>query len=163
MRLSSDGGSMVLLSPMGYQFPAQAGSGDQDWDANWLIVAGSVIAEDGRRWSFRAPCLTTWEARSLTDWLRAAAAGEVAPVNSKDGVEEDDLLTFTEPTLALSLLTFTEDEAVVRVHLSLEAAPPHVSDPTDLYAFSVRLRLSLTALTAAADDWERELAPFPTR
>ncbi|MGW4383941.1 WapI family immunity protein [Kitasatospora sp. NPDC004531] len=49
---------------------------------------------------------------------------------------------------------------MIRVHLSLEAAPPWAPDD-DQYA--VEIRTDPQALLAAADRWERALASFPTR
>ena len=76
MKLVSVDGATVDLRPLHYQFPGTAAAGQYDWDANWLVVRGGVRLPDGRTWSFSDPCLTTWEARSLGDWLRGVVAGE---------------------------------------------------------------------------------------
>jgi len=73
MRLESDDGIVVELSPLRYQFGSS--STPRDWDANWLIIAAAVRLSDGRSWSFADPCLTTWEARELASWLRGVLAG----------------------------------------------------------------------------------------
>jgi hypothetical protein len=160
VHLTSDGGASVELRPLAYQFPDLPGNGGDDWDANWLVVRGDVRLADGRGWSFVEPCLTTWEARSLGSWLRAVVAGEVEPSAS---VDEDALLAFAEPNVALSVAARSGGSAVVRVHLSLESRPPWLGPDVELFHFVVELDLPLPALTAAADDWDRELSAFPAR
>lgn len=115
-------GTRFSLSIAGYQFPGSTGSGPDDWDANWLSVAGDLQLPDGRSHSFVDPCLTTWEARRLADWLSAVAAGVAAP--AKHGREPG--LTFTEPCVAFSVARSSTSELGLRVYLSLEAEPPFV-------------------------------------
>jgi hypothetical protein len=52
---------------------------------------------------------------------------------------------------------------VVRVHLSLAARPAWLGRDVDIFDFFMPLDVPLPRLSAAADDWERELAPFPPR
>ena len=54
---------------------------------------------------------------------------------------------------------------MIRVHLSLEAAPPwqQGDDGPDIYQNALALQLDTTALRHAAGQWELALAPFPTR
>lgn len=66
---------------------------DSNWDANWLVVRGEIGTADGRGWTFLDPCLSTWEALSVGEWLRAVAAGGPAPDDPR----------FTEPNLAFEL------------------------------------------------------------
>lgn len=162
MKLVSVDGASVDIRPLAYQFPAITGSGEYDWDANWLVVHGDVQLGDGRRWSFSDPCLTTWEARSLANWLRAVVRGEVEPTGF-DGDAEERLEVFTEPNVALSLAARSDDSAVVRVHLSLESRPPWLAQESDIFDFFVALDLTLEDLLAAVDDWEREVSAFPER
>jgi hypothetical protein len=70
MRLASSNGNSVTVRLDGYQYPAITGSDDRDYDANWLMVAGEVV-NGARSWSFRDPCLLTWEAQELAGWLRS--------------------------------------------------------------------------------------------
>lgn len=147
--LISEDGARVELRPVAYQFGASGSRGD--WDANWLVVHGGIRTTTGEDWTFDDPCLTTWEARELGAWLRAAAENR-AP---------DGLLTFTEPNLGFSI-TRSQEPVVLRVHLSLESL--RVSEPPkDFYAYSLPLRLRRQNLITAARVWHEELAPFPER
>ena len=165
MRLGSVSGPSVELRPVGYQFPGNAGDGrGRDWDANWLLVRGDIRTADGLSWTFVDPCLTTWEARALVLWLRGVVSGETVPTPF-DGSKDERLLVFTEPNVALSLEERTDDSAVIRVHLSLEARPPWLrgnAEP-DIFEYFVAVGVSLDDASAAADDWDQGLASFPER
>ncbi|MBO7938439.1 MULTISPECIES: WapI family immunity protein [Streptomyces] len=104
------------------------------------------------------PCLLTHEAR-------AVAAGAVAVSGPDDDGELSPDTWFVEPVLAFSLAARDDAGAVLRVHLSLEAAPPwqQGDDGADIYQFFVEVRLDKAALLHAADEWEVALASFPTR
>jgi hypothetical protein len=176
VRLGAPGGASLVLVPLRYEFPdsdPEDGEPEDEepadgepagWDANWLVVRGDVRTSGGRSWTFTHPCLTTWEARTLGGWLRDVAVGAVDPVPSADA-SEDRLLTFTEPLLGLSLAGREATGATVRVHLSHEALPPGAAGqgagPTPVHVLEVHA--SVRDLSAAADEWERELAPFPVR
>ena len=165
MLLTSSDGAGVELRPTRYQFSAAPGE-PGDWDANWLQVHGCVRTAAGESWEFDDPCLTTWEARELGDWLRAAADGRVpvveAPVEDSDG-----LLTFTEPDLGFSVGAREGDSLVVRVHLSLESVAdrPRAGEGARSapYAHSVPLRVGRAQLLAAAQAWAEDTRPFPER
>lgn len=164
MRLGSSDGPAVRLVPLGYQFPARAAKvTERDWDANWLRVRGTVTPDDRRGWSFTDACLTTFEARELADWLRGVTVGEVQPCPFEAGNMEG-LLSFTEPCLALSLASLSAEDAVIRVHLSLEALPGRLSAMRpELYEHYVEVRMSPPALAVAVEDWCRELSAYPVR
>lgn len=147
MRLVS-GAVFVDLRPAGYQYPSTAGG----WDGNWLLVRGEVGTPDGRAWSFTNPCLTTWEARSLGEWLRAVAENDV-PVTSAEP------FGFTEPNLALSLADRSDDRYTVCIHLAQDSRPPWQPEGACL----LPLRLGCEELLCGADEWNRELAAFPPR
>ena len=157
MRLRSADGAAVELSIKRYQFGSS--NEPRDWDANWLVVAGVVGLPDGSMWSFEDPCLTTWEARELLDWLRQVHAGHVQP--SIWNSEEGRLLAFTEPNIAFSLAVRSEDSVTIRAHLSLESGPP--SEFGELFDSFVPLALSSWALMDAIGDWETALRAFPVR
>jgi hypothetical protein len=72
---------------------------------------------------------------------------------------------FVEPVLAFSLAEHGTGGAVIRVHLSLEAAPPwrHGDDRADVHQYFVAVRADRAALLHAADEWDRALATFPER
>ncbi|WP_340537977.1 WapI family immunity protein [Nocardioides sp. GXZ039] len=130
----------------------------RDWDANWLVVAGVVGLPDGSTWSFEDPCLTTWEARELLDWLRQVRDGLVQP--STWDSDEERLLVFTEPNLAFSLAARTEGSVTIRAHLSLESGP---AEESELFEYFVPLELTSKALVDAIVDWESALRAFPVR
>lgn len=68
--------------------------------------------------------------------------------------------------VAFSLADRTEEgTAVIRIHLSLEAAPPWQpeDDRDDIYQYVVEARTDTAALLHAADQWELALVPFPPR
>ena len=167
------GGPVVTLRPRGYQFPGVVSGQPRDWDANWLIIDGRVSAADGRSWRFSDPCLTTWEAAELSGWLRAVAAGVVAPValdqelDVLDGSgpeEREGLLTFVEPTIAFSLAGPAPDGVELRVHLSPEVRPPQPPGTTfERFGHVVSIRLPRADLISAVEVWDRERAAFPPR
>lgn len=170
MKLGSDARSVVTLEPGAYQFPNASRSPLRDWDANWLVIHGVVSTEDDGSYRFSDPCLTTWEASELGRWLRAVARGEVAPTASDcvpppgDDSEPVGLLTFTEPTIALSVASRDRDQIVLRVHLSPELGPLLLpkgeSRPTEDCVF---VQTSCVDLIAASRAWDRELASYPVR
>ena len=164
MRLGVDGGASVELRIVSYQYPDNVGDGSgRDWDANWLVVAGDAVTDDGRSWSFRDPCLTTWEARSLGEWLRAVADGSMAP-SPFDGSKAERLLVFTEPNVAFSLEARSGEDVVIRVHLSLESRPPWFGPGApDIFDFFLSVPTSVGTLTRAIDDWDRQLEQVPER
>lgn len=165
MLLTSSDGASVELRPTRYQFSA-APSEPGDWDANWLEIHGRVRTVAGESWKFDDPCLTTWEARQLGEWLRSAADGLV-PVTEAPTEDSEELLTFTEPNLGFSVGARQDDSLVVRVHLSLESVAdrPGAGEeaPYDFYAYSVPLRVAREDLLAAAQAWDDDTRPFPER
>ena len=100
-------------------------------------MAGSVLLPVGETWSFEDPCLTTWEAKELLDWLRQVQDGHVQPSASRSG-----------------------DSVTVRVHLSLEAWPPEESELFDSF---VLIEMTPQALAAAFDSWAETVSAFPVR
>nr|WP_143598363.1 hypothetical protein [Phycicoccus duodecadis] len=147
----------------GYQFPAMTTPGD--WDANWLIVEGAVRLATGESWSFRDPCLTTWEVSSLVDWLRQVADGSVQPSAFPSDDDEERLQVFTEPNLAFSLAARSQARVTLRVHFSLESLPPRLREDRDLdlFDFFVPLNVREAEAQSAADALAADLAAFPAR
>ncbi|WP_251051306.1 MULTISPECIES: hypothetical protein [unclassified Streptomyces] len=118
--LLGDHANSVELCPLRYQFSEVRGD---SYDDNWLVVGGTATTPEGI-WSFTDPCLLTDEAREVSAWLRAVAAGTVEVTGpDADGYLSPDTW-FVEPVLAFSLVGRSDDGAVIRVHLSMEAAPP---------------------------------------
>jgi hypothetical protein len=165
VRLASTTGAVVELSPRSYEFGPS--SEPEDWDANWLVIAGHVALPDGRSWSFNDPCLTTWEARELGSWLESVAAGDVEPFDFSGG-EDARLLMFTEPVVGFSLASRVGASVTLRVHFSLESEPPWRADElddddTELFDYFVELKLTTGSVAEAAAAWDAELAAFPVR
>jgi hypothetical protein len=131
-----------------------------------MIIAGRAHLPGDDQWQFQEPSLTTWEARELGDWLMAVAAGQVSPLPLT--VREDDqdgLQRFMEPNLAFSVAQADDTEVTIRVHLSLEAAPPARSHDEDhgLYSFFVTITCARDEVRLAGEQWAREIAAFPIR
>ncbi|MBK3562196.1 hypothetical protein [Streptomyces sp. MBT62] len=157
----SDHATSVELRPLRYQFPKVRGN---RYDDNWLVIGAKVTTAEGS-WSFADPALLNSEAHQVTAWLRGAATGTVdVTLPDATGYLSPDTW-FNEPVLAFSLAERGEAGALVRVHLSLEAAPPWLQGEArpDIYQYSVEIRVDTAALLRAADEWELALASFPTR
>lgn len=147
---------------MRYQFATVRGD---SYDDNWLVIDGTVMNSEGS-WSFADPCLLTDEARQVSAWLRAVAAGAVEVTEPDPDGELSPDTWFIEPVVAFSLASRIEGgTAVIRVHLSLEAAPPwqQGEDRADIYQYVVEVRLDAAALLHAADQWDLSLDSLPTR
>ncbi|MGW7379134.1 WapI family immunity protein [Streptomyces sp. NPDC054794] len=159
--LLSDQTTSIALRPVGYQFPAAPGN---RYDDNWLVIEGAVTTPEGN-WSFTDPCLLTHEARAVATWLRAVAAGTMAVTEPDDEGWLSPDTWFVEPVLAFSLADQRDDGTVIRVHLSMEAAPPWLrgEDRPGIYQFTVELRVDTTALLQAVEQWDLALASFPSR
>ena len=129
---------------VGYQFPKNT---KDEWDSNWLIIDGSGRLT-GREWRFRDPCLTTFEAASLADWLEACAHGKA----------REPYCSFTEPNLQLNLV----DAQTMRVSFALESAPPWAKqgDGWNKHGFNFPVG---PALLAAASELRHQLQSFPVR
>ena len=108
MRLSSPDGIVLELDITGYEFPSIH---DDHWDSNWLIVRGRVAHPRGD-WSFRQPCLTTFEVGDLARWLEGVA----------NGAPEAKLGYFTEPNLEFEYAALPDP--VIEVRVAHECAPP---------------------------------------
>jgi hypothetical protein len=107
--LEGSEGQSLELCIIGYQFPENH---TDDYDSNWLTVQGRVVHQLGR-WRFQDPCLLTYEAQRLADWLDSAASG--TPSESQ--------MDFIEPNL---VFRWVESPAgsYVRVYFEVEARPP---------------------------------------
>jgi hypothetical protein len=147
------------LHPSAYQFDLTPAVGDEkDWDANWLMIHGDVRAADGRQWAFLEPCLTTWEARSLSAWLHGVAVG--------DGAAERRHIAFSEPNLAFSLDGHRAGRMRLRVCFSHEVLPPWASRDHDGWQageYVLVLDISREDLAHAANAWDLEYEQFPER
>ncbi|MFJ4879553.1 hypothetical protein ACIP93_30735 [Streptomyces sp. NPDC088745] len=155
------GGSGIGLRPLRYQFPVATG---EPWDDNWLVIGAEVSTATGD-WSFTDPCLVVDEARELSTWLRAVADGrrpDAAP-DSEGNLVPD--LDFTEPVLGFSQVRWHDGSGVLRVHLSREGAPPRRSQGgrPEAPRYAIEIETDRDALLRAAEEWDRDLTPFPPR
>ncbi|MCD9154948.1 WapI family immunity protein [Aeromicrobium duanguangcaii] len=142
-------GDVLDLSIAGYEFDATTLGADAEWDANWLVVAGEVTTA-GETWTFRNPCLTTWEARELLEFLREAKV--------------DASVEFTEPNLSFHVTEATDDTVTVGACLRAEAAAATAThDVRWGSGTSVWFRVSRGGLDEAATAWAAELECFPQR
>ncbi|MDX2524784.1 WapI family immunity protein [Streptomyces europaeiscabiei] len=160
--LLNDPASSVDLRPVRYQFATVRGD---SFDDNWLVIAGTVTTPEGS-WSFVDPCLLTHEAREVAVWLRAVAAGAVAVTEPDAEGELSPDASFIEPLVAFSLAGRSEGgAAVIRIHLSLQAAPPwqQGDDRAGIHQYVVEVRMDAAALLHAADQWDLALTSFPPR
>jgi len=133
----------------GYQFPEMAGHGaaKTDWDdANWLMIAGKVLADFGDAWSFMEPCMSVFEAQHLGNWLQQIADGE-----------RPDRLDFLEPCLAFTVEAGASPVVVVK--FSHRASRSRRFDEPVGVAFA----LGTDDLAKAAVEWREEAARFPPR
>lgn len=102
----------------------------------------------------------------MAAWLRAVAAGTVAMTEPDAKGELSPDTWFIEPLVAFSLADRSEGEAaVIRVHLSMEAAPPWQQGDgrADIYQYVVRVRMDTAALLHAAHQWDLALLSFQPR
>jgi hypothetical protein len=70
-----------------------------------------------------------------------------------------------EPVLALSLADRDDSVVVIRVHLSLEAAPPwqRGDGGADIYQYFVEVRMEAATVLDAADQRDLAMDSFPAR
>lgn len=163
MLLSSDThGPSVELDVVGYQFPEimstqqpEDGRAAADWDANWLMIRGRVRAADGETWGFDQPCLTTWEAAQLADWLeeRVEPHGGLPP-----GSELSHRLIFTEPNLGFAAVLGGGNHVLLEVTLAHES-----QNPSTPGGCQVVVEMTADAIQAAARQWRAANVSFPPR
>ncbi|MGW1541999.1 WapI family immunity protein [Streptomyces sp. NPDC002309] len=159
MRLSDRAGGIVLR-PICYEFPAVSGD---PWDDNWLVVEAEVTTPVAK-WSFTDACLQVDEAQEVSAWLRAVADGRRPDARPDAEGQLAPDLSFVEPVLAFSQVRWQDGTGVLRVHLSLEAAPPWQQDPhPDLHQYVIEVETGRAELIRAAEAWDQYLARFPRR
>jgi hypothetical protein len=166
VRLVSSDGALVELQPTGYQFSHAGRTGAvradsatasyAHWDANWLVIRGDIRAADGHSWTFTDPCLTTWEAERLSEWLDAV---------SRDAADRDAAV-FTEPNVSFFIDGRDSERVRMRVRFSHESLPSWL--PRDAVGWQageyfVALEVSAADLAEAARAWDRERQAFPAR
>jgi hypothetical protein len=105
----SNDNSSIELRIVNYQYPDN--SRDQ-YDADWLRIEGVVTHPSGN-WRFCDPCLLTWEAFALAQWLDFW--------DGNSGVNA--AIKFIEPNISFSK-TNASLGSVLRIRFELESRPP---------------------------------------
>jgi hypothetical protein len=149
MQLAAPDGQSIELVITGYQFPDRQ---TEEYDSNWLQIEGRVQHPNGG-WTFRDPCLLTYEVASLADWLDRVGSGSDAKSS----------IGFLEPNLSLELLT-SSPHLSIRVYFHLESRPPwaprgHVDDD-DVW---VEIPVAELDFRRASQSLRDQLRRFPQR
>lgn len=151
MRLKSAGTSFYLTI-LGYQHPDAAG---EPYDANWLSIHVEAASPQGA-WTGTDPCLLTYEAARLADWLEAVGTGK----------EAARAISFLEPVLLFRLLD-APDGKVLRVHFGNMINPSwRVFDqpaPTANPDLWLDFPLEQVDLAAAGRELRQDVRRYPSR
>jgi len=133
--LLNDHVSSVDLRPVRYQFASVRGD---SYDDNWLVIDGTVTTPEGS-WSFADPCLLTSEARQVSEWLRAVAAGTV-PVTEPDAEgelsPEEARRVAAEVANDPSLAAHTETHRALKARLQAVSLPAEAESKTSAEAIA---------------------------
>ena len=149
MRLETEDGQSLELRILGYQYPDLE---TEEYDSNWLNVEGKVAHPRGN-WKFRDPCLLTYEASRLADWLDSLARGTLS----------SEEVSFIEPNISFRSVESPEGGSL-RVYFELEARPPWApSDVVEDEQCSIDFRLSEFELRRAAASLRDQLTNYPQR
>lgn len=146
MHLAGPDGSFDLTI-LGYQFPELAA---ESYDSNWLRVRAAVRHPRGS-WTAHDPCLLTYEAARLAEWLEAVAVGAAA----------DAEVSFLEPSLAFALREGSQGRLVVRAYFQFEFRPPWAVDLHEAAVLDVPA--DADTLHSAASALRVQLRAFPQR
>jgi hypothetical protein len=146
MRLEDDQGRTFELSIDAYQFPES----DEYWDANWLVVCGRVTHPRGA-WTFRDPCLTTFELEQLAKWFDGVADGNV----------DKAIGYFTEPNLHFEYVP--APRPAIKLTFAYESCPPWLERDKRLEGTIVIFPLALNDPREASRSLRTLLVQFPVR
>jgi hypothetical protein len=148
MKLQGENGTDFELAVLRYE---HADYTEDFWDANWLVVKGSVSATEGS-WHFLDPCATTFELAGLANWLDTIAV---------KGFEPSEY-TFAEPNLVFSC--GNDPQPSVTIRFTHESAPGWIWDVEERIA-GVALCFPMSPDTArdAAAQLRTILVDFPIR
>lgn len=156
MRLGSDGGDVLELSIVGYQFPDAA---DPRKRYSWHMVQGRARTT-AKTWDFRWQALTCDESSRLVSWLRAVASAVARGCTTP--ALGPGRAWFTEPNLALEVDAIRDGLAVLRVELDLEfRAPSNQDDPRAGVPTLLEISLSPQQLITAAAELESDISLYP--
>ncbi len=152
MKLTSPTASFYL-GILGYQYPDAAG---EPYDANWLSIHIEASGPEGA-WAGTDPCLLTYEAARLADWLEAAANGENA----------SPAISFLEPVLLFRLVDGHQGKTL-RIHFGNLINPSWRQlnknhEPGSNPDLWLDFPFSETNLAAAASELHQQVKRFPNR
>ena len=150
MEISGSDGNHLSLRISGYQF---ADSADVRKRFSWHMVNGSVNCAEGD-WKFEWQALACDESARVSRWLRAVASA------SLDGLDLPSPLVFTEPNLRFDAAR-TLCDVTVSVWFDLEFQPPWRARRGAGDPYLVEFKVTAFQLTAAADEWDIDVAAFP--
>lgn len=134
----------LRISVERYEFPESA---DDKWDSNWLIIVGNAVL-DGKNWSFRDACLTTFEIAGLAAWLELVSSGD----------NDQKYCAFAEPNLEFEHVS----GASIRIAFDLETLPPWAKTDDDRNNIAMDIPID-AGLLAAAKSLRGLLTEFPIR
>jgi hypothetical protein len=148
MNLIGKEGEELHLEVLGYQFPENT---DDEWDSEWLIIAGDVSCARGG-WKFRDPCLCTFELQALAAWLRDVRIG---------GPERE--IGFVEPNLRFEHIEGSAGDFLL-VAFSQECSPPWATEG-ERYGegYALSFPFSLNDFVVASAALENMLLKWPVR
>jgi len=149
MRLCGGEGSEFELRVVGYRFPAEQ---VDPWDSNWLLVAVRVVSGEGT-WEVVDPCLTTWEAARLAEWLDAVGRQEGVVVVSR----------FVEPNLEFTCRSTPGGLIRLSAGVELETRPPWSHEVLGPGRLGVEMDVTPEEMVSAARTLAAELVEFPLR
>lgn len=146
MKLYNSEGEYLNLSIQAYQFPENT---DCYWDANWLTIKGEV--QLGKKvWSFQDPCMLSFEALRLLDWLNSVSLG----------TPKEQEICFLEPNLEFEIT----DENKLRIYFELESRPSWAPyDAAGMGDLFLDLELHHEMLKTAINVWRTQLSAYPVR
>jgi len=144
--------STFQLTVLGYEHPDAAG---EPYDANWLTIQVHASGPDGV-WTGTDPCLLTYEAVRLADWLEAVGAEK----------ESARAISFLEPVLLFRLVS-DERGHVLRVHFGNLINPSWRNLDEQAAKSSPDLWLDFpldeTDVAAAGRELRQEIRRYPNR
>lgn len=148
MKLQAESGNAFELVVLRYEHPDFT---EDRWDANWLVVSGTVTAA-GQSWGFVEPCITTFELAELADWLE----------NPRNGALDPTTCAFTEPNLEFSYSG--QPEPRLRIRFAHASAPPWLAEPSERAGgLSLEFPLSEQDREAAVAALRHALREWPIR
>ena len=133
------------LSIAGYEYPNALA---EPYDSNWLIIKISVSTSQGA-WNVTDPCLLTYEASHLADWLEKINSGNFREVECG----------FLEPVVSFNVID-DNGKKLLRIRFMLEALPDWAHGQDE---YSIEFTLSELNLKSASENLRKQLEKYPQR